>query len=193
MPPDKYASKGLKRAAYLSETARRMTAADCAGIRVGIVAARWNFPVTEKLLYGARAALASVGIDLNDRSRCILVWVPGAFEIPIAVAKVIELERVHAVVALGCVVRGDTDHYHYVASAASYGLQEVSLRTGVPVAFGVLTTYDMDQALARAADSVESNKGFEAATAALEMILTLRELGGSDSKSIWRHLRCHRT
>lgn len=148
-----------------------------------MVAARWNSQVTEKLLDGVRAALRKAGIDMDDPSRCVLLWVPGAFEIPIAASKLIAAERLDAVVAIACVIRGETDHYRYVASAVTYGLQEVSLSTGVPVAFGVLTTDDMEQALARAADYPGSNKGFEAACTALEMALLSRSLGRAGSRA----------
>ncbi len=123
--------------------------------------------------------MREAGLDPDDDSVCPTVWVSGAFELAFGAMRLIEARRPDAVVALGCVVRGETDHYTYVASAAAYGLQEVGLRSGVPVAFGVLTTGDMDQALARSADTPQSNKGFEAACTALEMARLTRRLGAA--------------
>ncbi len=146
------------------------------GLKVGLVVSRWNEAVTARLLEGARRALREAGLDADDESVCPTLWVPGAFELSFGAMRLIEARRPDAVVALGCVVRGETDHYAYVASAAAYGLQRVSLECGVPVAFGVLTTEDMDQALARAAEAPQSNKGFEAAFTALEMAKLSRRL-----------------
>lgn len=132
--------------------------------------------MTERLLEGAMRALGEAGIDDGDSDRCFVLWVPGAFELALGALELIDSEGVDAVVALGCVIRGETDHYRYVASASARGIQEVSLRTRVPVAFGVLTTDDVEQALARSGDTPESNKGFEAAMTALEMAVTSRRL-----------------
>jgi 6,7-dimethyl-8-ribityllumazine synthase len=142
-----------------------------------VVAARWNRQVTDRLLDGALRALGEVGIDPGDPLRCRVLWVPGAFELALGALKLIEADRVDAVVALGCVIRGETDHYSYVASAAASGIQRVSLDTGVPVSFGVLTTDDFAQALARSEETPESNKGFEAALTAVEMAVLSRRIG----------------
>lgn len=122
--------------------------------------------------------MSEVGIDPEDGTRCRILWVPGAFELALGALKLIGAEHLDAVIALGCVIRGETDHYSHVASAAARGIQEVSLRTGVPVSFGVLTTDDLDQALARSGEAPESNKGFEAAMTAIEMAVTARRIRG---------------
>ena len=143
-----------------------------AGCRIGIVVSHFNPEVTEGLLRGARAALAAAGIADSDVT---LVRVPGAFEIPLAALKLAESKRIDAVIALGCLIKGDTMHFEYIAAAAAQGIMQVSTSTGVPVAFGVLTTLTDAQALARAADD-ENNKGREAALAAVEMATLVRRM-----------------
>jgi 6,7-dimethyl-8-ribityllumazine synthase len=128
--------------------------------------------VTEGLLRGARAVLAGAGVADADVS---VVRVPGAFEIPLVARKLAEGKRIDAVIALGCLIKGDTMHFEYIASATSTAIMEVATATGVPVAFGVLTTLTEEQALARAADD-EQNKGREAARAAVEMATLLRRM-----------------
>jgi 6,7-dimethyl-8-ribityllumazine synthase len=142
------------------------------GCRIGIVVSHFNPEVTDGLLRGARAALAAAGITDSDIT---LVRVPGAFEIPLAALKLAESTRIDAVIALGCLIKGDTMHFEYIAAAAAQGIMDVSTRTGVPVAFGVLTTLTDAQALARAADD-EHNKGREAALAAVEMATLVRRM-----------------
>lgn len=134
------------------------------GGRVGIVVGRFNELITERLLAGARACLEEHGIDDID-----VAWAPGAWELPLAAQHLIEKRRCAGVVAIGCVIRGDTPHFDYVAGAAATGLRGLAERTGVPVAFGVLTTDTMEQALARAGGKA-GNKGWEAALAVLEMM-----------------------
>ena len=143
-----------------------------AGCRFGIVVSRFNPEVTEGLLRGARAALAEAGVADSDIS---VVRVPGAFEIPLAAMKLAQGKRIDAVITLGCLIKGDTMHFEYIASAASQGIMDVTIATGVPVAFGVLTTLTDEQAAARAADTPD-NKGREAALAAIEMATLLRRL-----------------
>jgi 6,7-dimethyl-8-ribityllumazine synthase len=143
-----------------------------AGCRFGIVVSRFNPEVTEGLLRGARAALAAAGVADTDIS---VVRVPGAFEIPLAALKLAQSTRIDAVIALGCLIKGDTMHFEYIASAAAQGIMDVTTSTGVPVAFGVLTTLTDEQAAARAADD-SNNKGREAALAAIEMATLLRRL-----------------
>jgi 6,7-dimethyl-8-ribityllumazine synthase len=142
------------------------------GCRFGIVVSQFNAEVTEGLLRGARAVLAAAGVADADVS---VVRVPGAFEIPLVARKLAESKRIDAVIALGCLIKGDTMHFEYIASATSGGIMEVATATGVPVAFGVLTTLTEEQALARAADD-EQNKGREAARAAVEMATLLRRM-----------------
>ncbi|HEX6134836.1 MAG TPA: 6,7-dimethyl-8-ribityllumazine synthase [Longimicrobiales bacterium] len=142
------------------------------GKRIGIAVSRFNDLITERLLAGARACLAEHGVA---ESEIETVRVPGAWELPVAAHHLIEKRGCAGVVALGCVVRGDTPHFDYVAGAAATGLTSVSTRTGVPIAFGVLTTDTFDQALARAGGKA-GNKGWEAALAVLEMLDLIRAL-----------------
>ena len=133
------------------------------GLRFAIVVARFNSAITEKLLEGAREALTKAGAD-NERIE--VFHVPGAFELPFAVRTL--AKNYDAVIALGAVIRGETPHFEYVAGAAANGLQQAALDTGVPVAFGVLTTDTVAQAAARAGGE-HGNKGYDAAMTAIEM------------------------
>lgn len=146
------------------------------GVRVGLVVSDWNRHVTDRLLGGAAKALVQMGISPEDSQRCVMVRVPGAFELAQGALALVSSGDVDAVVALGCVIKGETEHYRYVAEAAAMGLQLVALRTGIPVAFGVLTTDDVEQAYARSEDDPQRNKGYEATMTALSMAATLREL-----------------
>src|SRR5690625_5301509 len=119
---------------------------DGEGLRVGIVAARWNGEITVRLLDGARRRLAAAGAAPKDIS---LDWVPGAFEPPLAARALAVAGTVDAVICLGCVIRGETTHYETVAGESAAGIQRVQLDTGVPVAFSALTVEDLPQALAR--------------------------------------------
>jgi 6,7-dimethyl-8-ribityllumazine synthase len=133
--------------------------------RFAIVVSRFNDFVTERLLAGAVKALRDAGVADDDVS----VWrVPGAYEIPMAAQRAAESGRVAAVICLGSLIRGATPHFEYIASAVAHGLQDVARTTRVPMSFGVLTTNSAEEALERAADG-PSNKGYEAAAAALEM------------------------
>lgn len=136
---------------------------------MAIVCSRFNDLITRRLLEGALGALRSCGVADSDVEVC---WVPGAFEVPLAAKVWAESSRVDAVVTLGAVIRGETGHYDLVAGECARGVQHVQLTTGVPVAFGVLTTDDLDQALARSGDG--DNKGAEAALVAMEMVSVLR-------------------
>jgi 6,7-dimethyl-8-ribityllumazine synthase len=136
------------------------------GHRVGIVVSRFNDLITERLLAGAQACLVDHGVAPDDID---VAWAPGAWELPLAAQRLIEARGCAGVVALGCVIRGDTPHFDFVAGAAATGLANLSARTGAPVAFGVLTTDTMEQALARAGGKA-GNKGWEAAQAVLEML-----------------------
>jgi 6,7-dimethyl-8-ribityllumazine synthase len=137
-----------------------------------LVVSRYHDFVTSRLQAGALAALASVGVA-SERVR--IVQVPGAFEIPIAAQRAAETGRFHAIVCLGCLIRGETPHFEYIASAVAHGLTAAAAATGVPMAFGVLTTNSVEEALARAVDG-PSNKGWEAATAAAEMASVVAQL-----------------
>ena len=142
------------------------------GARYAILASRWNSRITDQLVAGARAAFAAQGVadDALD-----VVRVPGAWELPLAAECLARAGRHAALVALGCVVRGDTRHYEQVADGASDGLMRVALDTGVPVLNGVLAVERFEDALARAGGS-HGNKGEEAALAALEMVNLLERL-----------------
>jgi 6,7-dimethyl-8-ribityllumazine synthase len=135
--------------------------ADAQGMAVAIIVARYNSQVTEKLLDGAQQALTVAGAEKVD-----VFTVPGAFELPLAAARLVE--DYDAIVALGCVIRGETPHFDYVCAEAARGIQQVGVETGVPVAFGVLTTETLEQALERAGGE-HGNKGYDAAMTAVEM------------------------
>ena len=143
------------------------------GFRFAIIVSRFNADVTDGLLKGARAALAEAGVRDEDIT---LVRVPGAFELPVAAARLAGTGRFDALICLGCVIKGDTMHFEYISAAASQGIMDVSVAAAVPVAFGMLTALDDDQARARAADGPD-NKGREAATAAVEMATLWRQIG----------------
>jgi 6,7-dimethyl-8-ribityllumazine synthase len=150
-------------------TAREITAAAVPNPRIAIAASRFNRFIVEQLVEGARDALERRGVEPA------LVWVPGAFELPLVADRLAASGRFDAVIALGAVIRGGTPHFEYVAGACASGLARVALDRGVPVSFGVLTTDDVGQALERAGTG-EGNKGFDAAVTALEMVDTLRAL-----------------
>jgi 6,7-dimethyl-8-ribityllumazine synthase len=139
-------------------------------VRFAIVVARFNEEITSGLLAGARAALTDAAVHDED---VFVVHVPGAFEIPLAALRLAETGDFDAVICLGCLIKGDTMHFEYIASAASHGIMDVSTRTGVPIAFGVLTTMTDEQAEARSAPGPD-NKGREAALAAIEMAVLFR-------------------
>ena len=142
-------------------------------MRVAIVVSRFNDFVTDRLLEGAQAALRDAGIaDTNVD----VLRVPGAFEIPMAAQRVAESGKVSAVICLGCLIRGATPHFEYIASACAHGITAAAASTGVPMSFGVLTTNSVEEALERAAAG-PSNKGREAAEAALEMARLFAEIG----------------
>lgn len=143
---------------------------DGSGLRIAVVCSRFNDRITERLLDGARRGLAEVGVASNDVS---IRWVPGAFELPVAAQAFAASGRVDAVVCLGCVIRGETTHYEEVAGQCSAGIMRVQLDTSVPVIFGVLTTEDLDQALARSEGPSGHNVGHEGAVTAVEMARTL--------------------
>lgn len=137
-----------------------------AGLRIAIVVSRFNADITDRLLAGALVCLEQHGGARDDVE---VVHVPGAWELPPTAARIIGLNRHDAIIALGCVIRGDTPHFDYVCTEASAGLGAVARSASIPVLFGVLTTDDHPQALARAGDG-KDNKGYEAAFAALKMV-----------------------
>ncbi len=142
------------------------------GLRFGIVVARFNELVTRMLLEGARDGLVRHGVAA---AAVDVAWVPGSFEIPVVAQRMAAGGEYAAVICLGAVIRGETDHYDHVASGVTSGVARVSLDTGVPTIFGVLTTDTVEQAINRAGLKV-GNKGYEAAVTAVEMATLLRQL-----------------
>jgi 6,7-dimethyl-8-ribityllumazine synthase len=140
--------------------------------RFAVVASRFNQSVVEKLVGGALEAFKQHGIPDEAID---LVWVPGSFEIPLVAERLAASRKYVAVICLGAVIRGETDHYEYVARAAAEGVAQAGLTTGVPVIFGVLTCATEEQAMDRAGGK-EGNKGFEAVVAAIEMVNLLKQL-----------------
>jgi 6,7-dimethyl-8-ribityllumazine synthase len=143
---------------------------DASGLRFAVVVGRFNHPITSALLDGCAEELAARGAGADALH---VAWVPGAFEIPLAARKLAQTGRYDAIITLGAVIRGGTPHFEYVCQGVTEGVGEVMRDTGVPVSFGVLTTDDLDSALARAGGS-EGNKGAEAALAAIEMAQLVR-------------------
>jgi 6,7-dimethyl-8-ribityllumazine synthase len=141
--------------------------------RFAIVVSRYHDFVTDRLLGGALARLTAAGAVDAD---VVVVRVPGAFELPIAARRAASTGRFHAVVALGCLIRGATPHFDFIAAAVAHGLTDAAAATGVPMTFGVLTTNSIEEALERTVDG-PANKGWEAATAALEMADVIARLG----------------
>ncbi len=142
-------------------------------IKVGIVAARFNEFITSRLLSGAVDGLTRHGVREEDIHTA---WVPGAFEIPLIASRMAKSGKYDAVICLGAVIRGATTHYDYVCNEAAKGIAMVSLETGVPVMFGVLTTENIEQAIERAG-SKAGNKGYDCAVGAIEMVNLIREIG----------------
>jgi 6,7-dimethyl-8-ribityllumazine synthase len=151
---------------------------DARGLKVLILRSAFNPRVVEGLLAGARSALGSMGVA---KSGVTVEEVPGAFELPLAARVAAESGRFDAVVALGAVIRGDTDHYEHIAREAAAGLAAVARETGMPVGFGVLTVASEEQALVRSAPG-PGNKGAEAALAAVAMVHVLRRLRGGKGR-----------
>jgi 6,7-dimethyl-8-ribityllumazine synthase len=143
-----------------------------AGCRFAIVVSRFNDDVTTGLLKGARRALADAAVRDEDIT---IMHVPGAFEIPVTALRAAESGQFDAVICLGCVIKGETLHFEYIASATCQGIANAAAATGVPIALGVLTTLTEEQALARAAEGPD-NKGHEAAAAAVEMATLFRQV-----------------
>lgn len=141
-------------------------------IKVGIVASRFNEFITSKLLSGAMDGLLRHDVEEKDIH---VAWVPGAFEIPLIASKMAKSGKYDAVICLGAVIRGSTSHYDYVCNEVSKGIAQVSLKSRIPVMFGVLTTENIEQAIERAGTK-SGNKGFDCATGAIEMINLMRAI-----------------
>lgn len=146
---------------------------DGSGLRLAIAVSRFNDFVTSRLLEGAREAAAGLGVAADAID---IVWTPGCFELPVVAKALASSGRYDAIVCLGAVIRGETPHFDYVAGQAAEGIQRVALETGVPCAFGVITTNTVEQALARAGGK-KGNKGYDAVVTAIETANALRALG----------------
>lgn len=145
-----------------------------ASYRIAVVVGRFNRAVTENLLDGARTACDELSVPLTDDD---ILFVPGAFELPIVARELATCGRYDGIVCLGAVIRGETPHFDYVCESAAQGIQRVALDTGIPATFSVLTTENLDQAMARAGGDV-GNKGYEGVMAAVETIDQLRKVRG---------------
>lgn len=143
-----------------------------ATMRIGLAASRFNHFIVEQLVSGAKDALQRSGISEQQQE---LIWVPGAFELPLLADRMAATGRFDAIITLGAVIRGGTPHFEYVAGECASGITRVALDHGLPVVFGVLTTDTVEQALERAGTG-EGNKGFDVAMTAVEMVHTLRQL-----------------
>ena len=150
----------------------KVVAGSAGKIKGGIVAAGFNEFIVSKLVAGAKDGLVRHDVEDDDITLC---WVPGAFEIPVAAKKMAESKKYDAVICLGAVIRGATSHYDYVCAEVSKGIAQVSLQTGIPVMFGVLTTDTIDQAIERAGTKA-GNKGYDCALGAIEMVNLLKQM-----------------
>ena len=142
------------------------------GLKIGIVVGRFNEFIGSKLLSGAVDALKRHDVNEKDID---IAWVPGAFEIPLIAKKMVEINKYDAIICLGAVIKGSTPHFDYVSSEVTKGIANVSLSSGKPIIFGVLTTDTIEQAIERAGTKA-GNKGFDAAVTAIEMANLLREI-----------------
>lgn len=142
------------------------------GLKVAVVVGRFNEFITSKLLGGAQDALIRHGVEESDVD---VVWVPGAFEIPLVAKKLADTKKYDAIITLGTVIRGATTHYDYVCNEVAKGVASISLQTGIPVIFGVLTTENIEQAIERAGTK-SGNKGWDAGISAIEMANLLRTI-----------------
>lgn len=142
------------------------------GLSIAIIVGRFNGFISEKLLSGCIDGLRRHGVDEPDID---VVWVPGAYEIPLIAKKLANTKKYNAIIALGAVIRGSTSHYDYVCNETAKGIANVSLNSEIPVVFGVLTTENIEQAIERAG-SKSGNKGYDAAVSAIEMANLLKEI-----------------
>ena len=143
------------------------------GMKVGIVASRFNSFIVQKLLEGAVDGLVGHGVEEKNIDAC---WVPGAFEIPLTAEKMAASGKYDAVICVGAVIRGATTHYELVVNETAKGIAQVEFKTGVPVMFGVITTENIEQAIERAG-SKAGNKGYDCALSAIEMVNLMKQIG----------------
>jgi 6,7-dimethyl-8-ribityllumazine synthase len=149
---------------------------DAKGLKFGLVVSRFNNFINDHLLDGALDALTRNGAEEKD---LFIIKVPGAFEIPLAAKKMAGSGRYDAVICLGCVIRGDTPHFEYISAEVSKGIAKVSLESGIPVSFGVITADNIEQAIERAGTKA-GNKGWDAALSAIEMINLFKTMGAKE-------------
>ena len=142
------------------------------GLKIGLIGSRYNEFIVSKLIGGAEDCLTRHGVESDDIS---LAWVPGAFEIPVIAKKMAESGKFDAIICLGAVIRGATSHYDYVCNEVSKGVAQVSMTSGIPVLFGIVTTDTIEQAIERAGTKA-GNKGYDCAMSALEMINLIKGL-----------------
>jgi 6,7-dimethyl-8-ribityllumazine synthase len=145
---------------------------DGQGLRIGVIVAQFNEAITSRLLDGARDSLVHHGVR---EDAITIAWVPGALELPQLAKRMAETGAYDALVALGCVIRGETAHFEYVSAESARGIGQVARDTGLPIAFGVLTTNDADQAMARSGGA-SGNRGFDAVESAIKMVHVYRQL-----------------
>lgn len=143
------------------------------GLKFGMVASRFNEFITRKLLEGAQDALLRHGVDQGDID---IAWVPGSFEIPLVAQKLAQTKRYDAVICLGAVIRGATPHFEYIAAEVTKGIARAGLEAGLPITYGIITADTLEQAIERAGTKA-GNKGFDAATDAIEMVNLLKGIG----------------
>ena len=139
---------------------------DGSKLKIALVVSRFNSDITEKMLEGALRTLED---NLVQKKNIEIVWVPGSFEIPLACQRLAKTKKFNGIVSLGCVIKGDTDHFYYISSEASHGIMQVMLDCSLPIGFGVITTKNLKQAQERSGK--ENNKGSEASQAVLEMLI----------------------
>ena len=143
------------------------------GLKFGVVISRFNEFITKKLLEGAQDALLRHGVSDGDID---IAWVPGSFEIPLVAKKLAQAKKYDAIICLGAVIRGATPHFEYIAAEVTKGIAKVSLETGLPISYGIITADSLEQAIERAGTKA-GNKGFDAAVDAIEMANLLRSIG----------------
>ena len=151
---------------------RIIGSSDGTGLKIGIVAARYSYFITGKLVSGACNKLLAQGVKDDDITIC---WVPGSFEIPVVASEMAKSGNWDSIICLGAVIKGDTAHFDYVAGEAARRISQISVETGIPVVFGVLTTFNVEQAIERSGDG-QGNKGEESATVAIETANLLSSL-----------------
>jgi 6,7-dimethyl-8-ribityllumazine synthase len=166
----------------LVKSAPRAGLASAKGFRFAIVASRWNDSIVSRLIEGALEALAELSVDENTVE---VFRVPGSFEIPLCACKAAESGKFDAVICLGVIIRGETPHFEYISAEVARGIGEAGMKTGVPSLFGIITAENVDQANDRAGVRL-GNKGFEAATAAVELVNLYRKAFGNRTRAVER-------